>query len=342
MRRREFITLVSGTVFASPVAALAQQPGKSIPGKSYRIAIIHPFAPVEDMNEAARPIGPAYQYFFAELRRLGYVEGQNLVVERYSGVGKIGHQSELLLSVAASKPDAISTVAMESALKAAPVAIPIVEIGLDPIAFGLASSLAHPDRNITGVAIIAGNELYAKHLELLQEAIPTASRIVCLTSRELWESPSNTFGPLREAAKQLGVALIPAVLEPPYPDSEYRRVFAAMAQDRPDGLIVTPAIWNFAHQKLIIELVEHARLPAIYPTRSYVDQGGLMSYGADAAEIFRRAASDIAEILGGAKPGDIPYYQSSRFEFVINLKTAKALGLTLPQSLFARADEVIE
>jgi len=339
MRRREFISLAAGAVAACPLAALAQQPGKSIPGKSYRIAIIHPFLAVETMNEGSRPF---YRAFFQELRRLGYVEGENLVVERYSGAGKIGHLGELLLSVAASKPDAISTVAMEGALKDNPVAIPIVEIGLDPIAFGLSSSLAHPDRNITGVALIAGNELYAKHLELLRQAIPSASRIACLTSRELWESPSNTFGPLREAAKQMEVALIPAVLEPPYPDSEYRRVFAAMAQDRSDALIVTPAIWNFAHQPLIIELVERARLPAVYPTRSYVDQGGLMSYGANAAEVYGRAGSDIAQILGGAKPADIPYYQASRFELILNLKTAKALGLTISPLLLTRADEVIE
>jgi putative ABC transport system substrate-binding protein len=147
---------------------------------------------------------------------------------------------------------------------------------------------------------------------------------------------------LREAAKQVGVALIPALLETPYPDSEYRRVFAAMAQDRPAALIVTPAIANFAHQKLIIELAGSARLPAIYPSRSFVDQGGMMSYGASYPDLYRRMASDIAQILGGAKPGDIPYYQASRFELVINLKTAKALGLTLPPSLFARADEVIE
>jgi putative tryptophan/tyrosine transport system substrate-binding protein len=334
MRRRAFITLLGGAA-ASPLAVRAQQPGKS-----YRIAIIHPFTPVEALNEAASPL--TWRYFFEELRRAGYVEGQNLVVERHSGVGKIGHQAELLLSVAASKPDAISTVAMEAALKNTPVAIPIVEIGLDPIAFGLASNLARPDRNITGVAMIVGNEFYAKHLELLRQAIPTASRIVCLTSRELWESGSNTFGPLREAAKQVEVALIPALLEPPYPDSEYRRVFAALAQDRPDALLVAQAVWNYAHQKVIVELANDARLPAIYPGRSFVDQGGLMSYGADLAEIFRRAGSDVAQILGGAKPGDIPYYQASRFQLIINLKTATALGLTLPQSLFARADEVIE
>jgi len=335
MRRREFIGLAAAAVAGWPLALRAQQSGKL-----YRIAIIHPFLPVESLTEAASPL--LWRPYFEELRRLGYVEGQNLAVERYSGAGKIGHQAELLLSVAASKPNAISTVAMEAVLKNNPVAIPIVEIGLDPIAFGLSSNLAHPDRNITGVAVIAGNELYAKHLELLRQAIPTASRVACLTSRELWESTSDTLGPLREAAKQIGVALIPAVLEPPYPDTEYRRVFAGLDQDRPDALLVTPAVWNFAHQKLIIDLAEGARLPAIYPSRSFVDQGGLMSYGTGFAEVFRRAASDIAEILGGAKPSDIPYYQATRFEFVINLKTAKALGIDMPPLLLARADEVIE
>jgi putative ABC transport system substrate-binding protein len=340
MRRREFIALVGGAAAAWPVSAHAQQPGKSIPGKSYRIAIISPVAAVEAMTEAASP--HHWRPFFEELRRLGYVEGQNLVVERYSGVGHSGHLGELLLSVAASKPDAICTVAMEPVLKATPIAIPIVASSLDPIAWGLVPSLAHPGGDITGVVVTAGSEIYAKHLELLREAIPAASRIACLTSRELWEAASNTFGPLREAAKQVGVALIPALLETPYPDSEYRRVFAAMAQDRPAALIVTPAIASFAHQKLIIELAGSARLPAIYPSRSFVDQGGMMSYGASYPDLYRRMASDIAQILGGAKPGDIPYYQASRFELVINLKTAKALGLTLPPSLFARADEVIE
>jgi len=335
MKRREFITLVGVAAVAWPIAARAQQPGKP-----YRIAIINPFAAVETLNEAASP--GRYRFFFEELRRLGYQEGSNLVVERYSGIGKIGHLNELLQTVAASKPDVIQAVAMEDVFKATPVAIPIVEIGLDPIAFGLTSNLAHPDRNITGVAMIAGSELYAKHLELLRQASPTVSKIACLTSRDMWEDPSDILGPLREGAKTLGIALVPSILEPPYSDAEYRRVFAGMVDERADGLIVTQAIWNSAHQPLIVGLAASARLPAIYPTRSFVDQGGLMSYGAVPAEAYRRAASAVAEILRGAKPSGIPYYQASQFELVINLKTAKAIGLAMPQMITARANDVIE
>jgi putative ABC transport system substrate-binding protein len=335
MKRRNFITLVGVAAVAWPIATRAQQPGKP-----YRIAIIHPFAAVETLNEAASP--DRCRFFFEELRRLGYQEGANLVVERYSGIGKIGHLGELLQTAAASKPDVIQAVAMEDVLKATPVAIPIVEIGLDPIAFGLTSNLAHPDRNITGVAMIAGSELYAKHLELLRQASPAALKVACLTSRDMWEDPSDILGPLREEAKTLGIALVPSILEPPYSDAEYSRVFAAMVEERADGLIVTQAIWNSAHQPLIVGLAASARLPAIYPTRSFVDQGGLMSYGAVPAEAYRRAASAVVAILRGAKPSDVPYYQASRFELVVNLKTAKALDLTMPQLIMARVNDVIE
>jgi len=259
MRRREFLTLLCGAAAPWPLAALGQQPAKS-----YRIAIINPFAAVETLNEAASP--SRYRFFFEELRRLGYQEGSNLVVERYSGMDKTGHLDELL-PAADSKPDVILVLAMEDVLKATPVAIPIVEVGLDPIAFGLTSNLAHPDHNITGVAMIAGGELYAKHLELLREANPAASKVACLTSRDMWEERSDILGPLRKEAKTLGIALVPSILEPPYSDAEYRRVFAAMVEERADGLIVTQAIWNYAHQPLIADLAASARLPAIFPGR---------------------------------------------------------------------------
>jgi putative ABC transport system substrate-binding protein len=336
MKRREFITLVGGTAVAWPMAARAQQPGKSS-----RIALIHPFAPIETLNEATNSLG--YRFFFEELRRLGYVEGSNLVVERYSGLGKKTAQlAELLQTVSASRPDAIFVVAMDGVLAVTPVASPIVQVGLDPIAFGLTSNLAHPDRNITGVAITAGSELYAKHLELLRQARPTASRIACLTGREMWQSTSDIFGPLQQEARRSGIVLVPVLLESPYSDDEYRRVFAAMVQDHPDAMIVTQLVWNNAHQPLIVELAANARLPAIYPARSFVDQGGLMSYGSGPPEAFRRAANAIVEILKGARPSDIPFYQASRFELVVNLKTAKALDLTIPPLIMARVDDVIE
>ena len=160
MRRRDFLGVLASAAVALPLSVRAQQPGKS-----YRIALIHPFAPVETLNEATSSLG--YRFFFEEFRRLGYVEGSNVVVERYSGLGKKTAQlRELLQTVAASRPDAIFVVAMDGLLAVTPVTIPIVQIGLNPIAFGLTSNLARPDRNITGVALTAGSELYAKHLEL--------------------------------------------------------------------------------------------------------------------------------------------------------------------------------
>lgn len=335
MKRREFIALLGGAAM-TPLAAHAQQSGKQ-----YRIAFIHPFEPVESLYEATSTSG--YRFFFDEFRRLGYLEGSNVLIERYSGRGKKSAElSELLKQVAASRPDAIFVVAMDSVLAATPVAIPIVQVGLNPIAVGLTSNLAHPDRNITGVALTTGSELYAKHLELLRQASPTASRIACLTGREMWESASGIFGPLQAEAKRLELTLIPSLLESPYPEDEYHRVFAAMVPDRVDALIVSQLVWNYAHRPLIVRLAANARLPAIYPVREFVDQGGLMSYGTGRAEAYRRVANAISEILKGAKPSDIPFYQASRFELVVNLKTAKDLDLTMPPLIMARADEVIE
>jgi putative ABC transport system substrate-binding protein len=334
MRRRKFVMLI-GAAAAWPLAARAQQPGKV-----YRIAFLHPSASVETMYEATNP--RFWRPFAEELRRLGYVEGQNLVVERYSGKGQTDRYAELARTIAASKPDAIFCFStnMAAQFKAATATIPIVSFGTDPVAFGLVSSLAHPGGNVTGVAPDAGIELHAKNLELLRQAVPTASRIAYLTPRDGWESPGLVA--LKEAAQRLGISLIPALLDPPTHEPEYRRVFEEMAQDRVDALLVGDRAENFAYTRLIIELAEIGRLPAIYPDRPFAEQGGLMSYGVYKPELYRRAAYDIAQILNGANPGDIPFYQATRFEFVINLKTATALGLTISPTLLSRADEVIE
>jgi putative tryptophan/tyrosine transport system substrate-binding protein len=335
LNRRDLLVFAAGAA-AWPLAVSAQQPGKV-----YRIAMVHPALPAEGMTGAANP--PSYGSFFDELRDRGYVEGQNLAVGRYSGIG-VAHPNELILSVAAAKPDAMFVVAFDGPVRDTPVAVPIIHIGLDPLAIGLTTSLAHPDRNITGVAVTAGSALYTKHFELLREAFPVAARIALLTSREMWDgnARTNIFGPLQEAGTAMGVTLLPAIAEPPYGEAEYRAAFAATATDRPAAMIVSQAIRNYGQLKLIVELAASARLPAIYPQRNFVDQGGLMSYGSVVAEAYRRAANDVAQIFGGAKPSDIPFYQATRFELVINLKTAKALGMTVPQSIFARAEEVIE
>jgi len=317
-----------------PLAALAQQPGKD-----YRIALVSPSGSVERMNEAANP--RTWRPFFEELRRRGFIEGRNLIVERYSGEGQSDRYAELARAVVASKPDAIycGTVRMAAYLKAATETIPIVADAAGVVEFGLVSSLAHPGGNITGVSD-AGLEFYAKHLELLRQAVPTASQLAYLTPHEVWDSP--LLAPVKDAARQIGVSLVPELLDAPIQEPEYRRVFALMAQQGLEALIVGSSQENSVNARLIVELAEIARLPTLYPGRWYVEQGGLMSYGPDIPELYRQLGADIAEILKGAKPGDIPFYQPTRFELVVNLKTATALGLTVPQSLLARADEVIE
>lgn len=338
MQRRLFILGAAVTCVASWLsAAWAQQAGRT-----YRLAVVHPSRTVETMTAAAAPL--VYGVFFEALAGHGYVEGRNLAVERYSGLGKDPNElAELLRSAAARKPDVMFVTAMDLVVGNTPVPVPLVHIGLDPIGWGLTASLAHPDRNITGVAITAAREIYAKHFQLLRELIPTASRIGCLTIARLWnEAGADMFGPLRQAVSEAGASLIPAIIDPPYGEDAYRAGFAAMAEQRVEALIVTPAISNWAHQRLIAELAAHARLPAIYPERTFVDAGGLMSYGGKQFEYNRRAGDDDAQILGGATPADIPFYQANRFELVINMKAAKALGVTIPAMLQAGADDLIE
>ena len=248
MRRREFITLVGGAAVACPFAVRAQQPGKV-----YRLALLEPSGSIERMTETASPRN--WRPFFEELRRLGYVEGQNLVIERYSGDGQSDRYAELARTVAGAKPDAIvvRTARMAAHLKAATTTIPIVANTADPVAFGLAPSLAHQGGNITGVVGDGGLEFYAKHLELLREAIPTAFAIAYLTPRAVWES-AVLLAPVKEAAKQIGVSLIPALLEAPIQEPEFRRVFAQITQAHADALIVGSSAENSIQARLIIEL----------------------------------------------------------------------------------------
>jgi putative ABC transport system substrate-binding protein len=286
--------------------------------------------------------GPrAYQAFFGELRRLGEIEGQNLTVERYSGEGRPEGLADLAREVVSRNPDVIGAVTNPVALavRAATDTIPIVWIGVEPIRIGLATSLARPGGNVTGVTSDAGYEILGKHLQLLKEAVPSASKVAFLNLR------TATYGQqiqnLLRQAHEPATSLIDMPLRESTP-SEYQRVFAEIEKDRPDAVIVSALADLFPYRRLIVELIEKSRLPAIYPNRDYVEAGGLMAYESDPGELGRRMAGDVHEILNGAKPGDIPIYQPTKFEFVINLKTAKALGLTLPPALLALADEVIE
>jgi putative ABC transport system substrate-binding protein len=331
MRRRDFaIGLVLGAVTQS---VRAQEPAKQ-----HRIAIVIPGGTVAGIDEAG---ARGYRAFFAELRRLGDIEGQNLAVERYSGEGRPEGFADLARQVVNRNPDVIvaSTEAIARAVRAASGAIPIVWIGGDPIQAGFATSLARPGGNITGVSVFAGYEIYGKRLQILKEAVPSASKIVFLVLRATWEGGEGKA--LREAGRRLEISIIGMLLREATA-SELWRVFAEIVQERPDAIMVHGRGDLTAHYQLIVELVEKSRLPAMYEWPDYVEAGGLMAYSSDLGELGRRMADDVHQILNGAKPGEIPIYQPTKFEFLINLKAAKELGLTIPPALLAAADEVIE
>jgi putative ABC transport system substrate-binding protein len=332
MRRREF---TAGLLLAAvPWSARTQQrPIK------YRIAIFHPAIPVSLLTETGG--GSAWRAFFSELRRLGYVEGENLIIERYSADGHHERYAGMAREIVSSSPDLIvtGTNPVVIAFKAATNTIPIVAFMLDPVKAALVPNLAKPGGNLTGITLDAGIEIWGKRLEILKEAVPSTAMAAFLGMREGWEGSFGQF--LRDAAGRLGISLI-SVLPQNGTVSEIERVFAEMTQRRPDAVLISGEGDLYANRQLIAELSRKNRMPAMSPYRDYVDAGGLMAYTVDLAELLRHLADDVDKILRGAKPGDIPIYQATTFQLLINLKTAKALSLTLPPALLARADEVIE
>jgi putative ABC transport system substrate-binding protein len=262
-------------------------------------------------------------------------------VERYSGEGRAEHYAELARNVVNTHPDLIIAVGARLSLdfKMATTTIPIVTMIIDPIAMGLVASIARPSGNITGVTIAGGLEITGKRIGLLVEAMPKLSTVGYLASQPFWEDPRGAAA--REAAKQAGISLSPAVLSA-FDEAEYQRIFRSMEQGRADAFMVSEEPENITNRETIVELAAKGRIPAIYPHREFVEVGGLMAYSIDLVDTFRRVADLIDKILKGANPGDIPFYQPTKFALVINLKTAKALGLELPAMLLGRADEVIE
>ena len=333
MQRRAFMGLI-GAATAWPVAVRAQQPTKM-----KRIAIVSPATNVDDMKITGIRV---YRAFFEELGRLGYVEGQNLIVDRYSGEGRTERFDSLAREVVSTSPDLIFPVAtvLTPKFKMATSTIPIVATIGDPVASGLVSSMARPGGNITGATVDAGAGLHGKRVEFLVEASPRSSNVRFLASQSSWDNPGGSA--VREAAKQAGISIARALLDSDINEAAYQRVFGAMEQDRVDGLVVADQPENFTYRRLLVELAAKYRIPAIYPFREHAELGGLMSYSADLSDIFRRIANQIAEVLKGTSPAEIPVYQPTKFQLVINLKTAKALGLTMPPTLLALADEVIE
>jgi putative tryptophan/tyrosine transport system substrate-binding protein len=333
MQRREFIITICGAA-AWPGAARAQRPTTQ-----KRIAIFHPAIPTTHLTETGG--GSAWRAFFAELRRLGYVEGENLIIERYSAEGHHERYADLAREIVIRKPDLIvtGTNPVVRAVAAATRTIPVVAFMLDPLKAGLVTSLARPGGNLTGITLDAGIEIWEKRLQMLKEAIPSTGKAAFLGMRGGWEGASEKV--VRDAGERLGISLAWIFPEKGNP-LEIERAFAAMEQQRPDAVLVSGEGDLYAYRQLIAELAEKHRLPVMCPYRDYVEAGGLMAYAVDLAELLRRMADNVHQILKGAKPGDIPIYQPTKFELLINLKTAKALGLTLPPALLARAAEIIE
>jgi putative tryptophan/tyrosine transport system substrate-binding protein len=333
MRRREFIILIGGAA-AWPLVVRAQRPATQ-----NRIAIFHPAIPTTHLTETGG--GSAWPAFFAELRRLGYIEGENLIIERYSAEGHHERYADLAREIVTRNPDVIvtGTNPVVTVVTAATKTIPVVAFMLDPLKAGLVSSLARPGGNLTGITLDAGIEIWEKRLQMLKEAMPSITKAAFLGMRGGWEGSSGQV--LREAGDRLGISLVWTLPEKGT-SAEIERAFDAMKQQRPDAVLVSGEGDLYANRQLIAELAEKNRLPMMCPYRDYVEAGGLMAYAVDLAELLKRMANNVHQILKGAKPGDIPIYQATKFELLINLKTAKALGLTLPPTLLARAAEIIE
>jgi putative tryptophan/tyrosine transport system substrate-binding protein len=320
-----FITLA---LLAAPLAVEAQQAGKV-----YRIGILAQFGP--NVPESAR----LWDGLLQGLRELGYVEGQNLVVEGRYAEGKYERLPALAAELVRLPVDVIVTPAppTSEAARRATSTIPIVLTNHpDPVGSGLATSLGRPSGNVTGLSSLAP-QLLGKQMELLKEAMPRRPRVAVLSN------PTNPFHArsvteLDFAARSLGFGL--RVLEAQAP-SDFAGAFSAMTNETVGALIITDPMF-FGERARIAELALKHRLPMITAQRDYVEAGGLMAYGPDVRYQFRRAATYVDKILRGARPGDLPIEQPTKFELVINLKTAKALGLTIPQSVLLRADEVIQ
>ena len=331
MRRREFLALVAAASVLPPFGAGAQQTTTV-----HRIVILHPSRPVSEMTETSS-VG-YYRTFFEELRRLGYVEGQNIMIERYSGEGRTENYPALARRVAGRNPELVfvSGATLARLLERATSTIPIVAVTNDPVADGLIASLARPGGNLTGVSVDPGLEIWGKRCELLREAIPTLSKVGVL---------ALLGNPERAAILRTVENAALSVVGPPLDGSseeDYRRFFAATSQQDANALIVESNAEHVAKQHLIVELAAKFRLPAIYPYRSFVDAGELMAYGTDLSDVLRQGARSVGKILKGANPTDVPYYLPTKFQLVINLRTAKVLGLTIPSSVLSLADDLIE
>jgi putative ABC transport system substrate-binding protein len=329
MRRREFIKAIAGSAVAAafPVAARAQQ-RSNVPRVGYLFSFTR--AEGEHLWEACRQ----------GLRDLGYVEGQNIILEPRLAEGHNERLQNLATELVQLKVDVIVAAATPAsrAVKAATSTIPIVFVAVgDPVKAGLVTSLARPGGNVTGLSLLTA-DLSGKRLSLLMETVRKVSRVAILMNPD---NPISAvfFEETRLAARRFGVDLQPLDARSP---KEIEQAFAIGAGQRVDAIIVfdDPVLWSYRAQ--IVALAAARKIPAVYGYRDFVDEGGLMSYGPDRPDQYRRTAIYVDKILKGAKPSDLPIEQPTKFELIVNRKTAKSLGIELPASVIVGANEVIE
>jgi len=306
------------------------------------IAIAQPSSKVWRIGYLSPGSGPNafVDAFREELRSLGYIEGRNLSIEYRYAAGKEDRMPELAAELVRLKVDVIVTPATPTIAAAMRTTstIPIVMIApTDAVGSGLVASLARPGGNVTGMTYLS-TDLAGKRLQLLREVLPKATRVAVLALKGNSGATELFLEKLQVAAQQMGVTLI---VRRENEAAALAGAFAAMQRERTQALIVELTPFTGENRKRIVELAVQHRLATLIETRGFVDEGGLMSYGPSLLEMFRRSAHYVDRILKGAKPADLPVEQPTKFELVINLKTAKALGLTIPQSVLARADEVI-
>ena len=312
-------------------AALAQP--------SRRLAIVSPGEPLAIMSETG---GNAYyRVLFEDLRSLGQVEGRTLIVQRYGRERALEIGIEKMIAEAvAGRPDVIYAIGGAGLVKAATQTIPIVALTGDPVALGLAQSVARPGGNVTGVSVDTGPSLYGKRIELLREVKPGVSRIGYVTTQRVWEILQGK--PMRAAAEAAGVSLLPSLVGMPAAASDYADAVRRAAAEGADALMIGDGPEALQYRDAIVGAVETTRLPAIYTFPESAAAGGLIAYSFDLKDLNRQAARDIDAILRGASPAEIPFYQVTRLLLSVNLKTARRLGIELAPALVARADDVID
>ena len=330
LKRRKFITALGEAAAVWPLVARAQ----STPRRPV-VAFVHAVIPPAEMA-GPDPISPLARAFLQGLRDLGWIEGQTVVIERRSAVGDPQRASAIFAELTTLGVDVIamggSRWLREAAQQATRTIPTVVLFDADPVAEGVVPSLARPDGNLTGVLVSTGGDFIGKRLQLLKELAPAIARVACIASSEVWES-------YRRSAAATDV---PPVFTPVNSSLQFDEAFATILRERADALVTEGSPIIYVQRGRIVAFATEHRLPLASNNRESTEEGGLMSYGVKASGLFSDLAVYVDRILKGAKSSDLPIQRPTRFELIMNARTAKALGLTIPQLLLARADEVIE